>query len=52
MEKIDQIVCAHHSFYGAHGDNLNSINELAGSTENQLEYLENQSSYLQDLEVV
>lgn len=36
IEKIDQIVCAH-------GDNLNSINELADSTENQLEYLENQS---------
>ena len=36
MAKIDQIVCAH-------GDNLNSMNEFADSTEDQLEYLENQS---------
>ena len=36
MAKIDQIVCAH-------GDILNSMNEFADSTEDQLEYLENQS---------
>ena len=36
MEKVDQIV-------RAHGGNLNSMNDFADSTEDQLEYLENQS---------